>query len=88
LTQRAFTEWHAEDGQVHSLVSGRLALLLALFPASRINAFSLFDYTFSGVVSLAIKNAAFNDSGPAKSDPLMLGEPFSAASLSNKPAQA
>jgi hypothetical protein len=52
---------------------------IALFSASPSNAFSLFDYNFSGFVSSAIENPTFNDSGPSKSDPLMVGEPFSAS---------
>jgi hypothetical protein len=55
-----------------------LAALTALFTATAAPAFaaSIFDFSFSGVVTSAIETA--NGTGPPKPDPLMIGEPFSA----------
>jgi hypothetical protein len=55
-----------------------LAALTALFSATAAPAFaaSIFDSSFSGVVTSAIETS---DAGPSKSDPLMIGEPFSAS---------
>jgi hypothetical protein len=54
-----------------------LAALTSLFTATAGPALaaSIFDFSFSGIVSSAIETAA---SGPPKSDPLMIGEPYSA----------
>jgi hypothetical protein len=54
-----------------------LAALTALFTATAAPAFaaSIFDFSFSGVVSSAIESA---ESGPPKSDPFMIDEPYSA----------
>src|ERR1700684_2006963 len=54
-----------------------LAALTSLFAATAVPALaaSIFDSSFSGVVSSAIETA---DSGPPKSDPFMIGEPYSA----------
>jgi hypothetical protein len=48
----------------------------ALFSAGPSNAFSLFDQSFSGLVTSAIETAP---SGPPKTDALMIGEPFTAS---------
>jgi hypothetical protein len=54
-----------------------LAALALLFTATAAPALaaSIFGFSFSGVVTSAIETA---ESGPPKSDPLMIGEPFSA----------
>jgi hypothetical protein len=54
-----------------------LAALTSLFTATAAPAFaaSIFDFSFSGVVTSAIESS---DSGPSKSDPFMIGEPYSA----------
>jgi hypothetical protein len=54
-----------------------LAALTSLFTATAAPAFaaSIFDSSFSGVVTSAIESS---NSGPPKSDPLMIGEPYSA----------
>jgi hypothetical protein len=54
-----------------------LAALTSLLAATAVPACaaSIFDSSFSGVVSSAIETA---DSGPPKSDPFMIGEPYSA----------
>jgi hypothetical protein len=54
-----------------------LAALALLFTATAAPALaaSIFGFSFSGVVTSAIETA---ESGPPKSDPFMIGEPFSA----------